>query len=85
MYVTLYFRDIPPGVFVEAVAAFGTPGPPVLVALPPLGFTIPLLVLLAAADCARAGKELLPVLLPALAYTKIQWTVDRYGPWNRRT
>jgi len=54
------------------VAAFGAPGPPVLVALPPLGLTIPLFVLLAAADCARAGKELLPALLPALAYTKTQ-------------
>ena len=72
MYVALYFRDTPPGVFAEAVAAFGVPGPPVLVAVPPLGLTIPLVVLLAAADCARVGKELLPVLLLALAYTKIQ-------------
>ena len=71
-FVVLYFRDIPPGVFAEAVAAFGAPGPPVLVAPPPLGLTIPLFVLLAAADCARAGKELLPTLLPALACTKIQ-------------
>jgi len=81
--IILYFRDVPPGVFPEAVVAFGVPEFPVL---PPPGFTTPLFTLLAAADCDRAARELRPVLLPALAYMKnSSQIVDRHELGNRRT